>query len=383
MYVATGGITEAVVTLALLWGVRQHLEERPHKAILAFFVAVLARPEMVAIAGGYGLWLVVRRRIAWPWLVLPTAATTLLWAAGDWIGRGRPFAIADQAESSLEPKLVQAAAVPGWELLAKASDQIQPGVAAIALLAFIAALAWREPVGRALGAAVLIVVIPVALATQLGYPSVPRYLGPVLAVASVLAGTGLGRLARIPAAAAMRTAAFAAGCALALALALPGAISADRDGYRWYMDRTEPTESLPAAIDAAGGRRAVVECGLAFPLPRDQHSALAYALDVRMGMEDDWSTPGIWRFVNLKTALMPLPSVAFVHEPTLRRQGFTGSAVRPDGLRTIAPLVLGLAGRNVRVAPIAAKDGWVLVQIRNRAEPPCPAAIRFARSRTR
>jgi hypothetical protein len=39
LYIATGGITEALVTLAILWGIRQHLEERPRNALLAFFVA--------------------------------------------------------------------------------------------------------------------------------------------------------------------------------------------------------------------------------------------------------------------------------------------------------------------------------------------------------
>jgi len=136
-------------------------------------------------------------------------------------------------------------------------------------------------------------------------------------------------------------------------------------------------------IEAAGGRRAVVECGLAYPLPEGQRSALAYALDVRLGLEGDWSVPGVWRYVNERTALLPFPSVAFLHEPSLHAEGFTGSALDQEGLRTLAPVILGLAGPNARTAPIAAKDGWVLVQIRNRSEAPCPAAIRFARSRTR
>ena len=372
-----GGITEAVVTLLLLWGVRTHLEGRPRSAFLAGVTAALARPEMMLAAFPYGVWQAARGRLGRALVVVSPLVAALLWASGDWIGYGRPFAIAGQASTGAEPKQVQAAELPGLELLARSGDQVQVGVALVAALAFVAAIAWAEPVTRALGVVVVSVVVPVAIATQFGYPAVPRYLGPLFAVVSVAAGIGAGRLASVPGGRGARVAAGAACGAAMLVLAVPAAVDSDRADWRWYAARSSEDATLGEAIASAGGRQAVVDCGPALAWPADHHTAVAFNLDVRMAMEGDWSVPGVWRWVSTRTARMPNPSVVFVNSPQLERVDLAGDPSNREGLRTLAPAVVAVAGRDVVVDPIGRAGGWTIIQMRKSGTAPCAAVVRW------
>ena len=187
-----------VALLGLAW-VRCHLNYKPNSEWFALLAAVLARPGVMAAAGPYGLYMVWRRRIHVGWFVGPIALAALLGASGDWIGYGKPFAVAQRAEASAEPQRVQSALVPAVEILARSVTEIQVGVALIALLTFAAAVRWREPVGRTLGALSLTIIAATVIAIQLGYPGVPRYMGPAFMLASVLAGIGFGRFVSVPA----------------------------------------------------------------------------------------------------------------------------------------------------------------------------------------
>jgi hypothetical protein len=381
IYLFAGGIAEPIVTLLLLVAVRMHLDGRVRAVWFALVLAALARPEVLAFAGLYALVMLWQRRLAIGWVLGLPLVGALLWGLGDWIGRGRPFVVVGLAGSGAEPKLIQAADWPGVELLSRSASQIQPLVAALALLTFAAALRWREPVGRTLGVAFLGLVGPVVIATQLWYPAVPRYMGPFFALGSVLAGIGLGRVVGAVRTDGQRVAAAAAAVTAGLLVALPGAITYDRAGWRWYGARATADSGLSDAIASAGGRAAVVACGPAVVDPKDHLTSLAYALDVHMAMEKDWTVPGMWRWVNPQRAQLPRPAVLFVYEPALRRVNADGSPLTLEGLRKLAPELVSMAGRSVVFAPIGAAHGWGLVQVRSSANPPCAAAVKFSRTR--
>ena len=381
VYLFAGGIAEPIVTLLLLIAVRMHLDGRIRAVWFALIIAALARPEVLALAGLYALVMLWQRRLAIGWVVSLPAVGVLLWGLGDWIGRGRPFVVVGLAGSGAEPKQIQAAAWPGLELLARSSTQIQPLVAVVALLTFAAALRWREPVGRVLGIAFVGLVVPVVIATQLWYPAVPRYMGPFFALGSVLAGIGLGRLSGVARTGGQRVALATVLIAVGLLIALPSAVTHDRSGLHWYGARATADSGLTDAIEASGGRAAVVACGPAVVDPTDQLTSLAYALDVHMAMEKHWSAPGIWRWINPQREQMPRPVVLFVYEPAMRKVNSDGSPLTREGLRKLAPELVSMAGRSAVLEPIGAARGWGLVQVRNRINAPCAAAVNFSRTR--
>ena len=381
IYLFAGGIAEPIVTLLLLIAVRMHLDGRIRAVWFALMIAALARPEVLALAGLYAMAMLWQRRLAIGWVIGLPAVGVVLWGLGDWIGRGRPFVVVGLAGNGAEPRQIQAAAWPGLELLARSSGQIQPLVAALALVTFAAALRWREPVGRAVGVAFLGLVAPVVIATQLWYPAVPRYMGPFFALGSILAGIGLGRLVGVARTQSQRVALGAAAISVGLLIALPSAVTHDRGGLRWYGARAAADSGLAAAINSAGGRAAVVACGPAVVDPNDQLTSLAYALDVHMAMEKHWSVPGIWRWVDPQREQMPRPVVIFVYEPAMRQINSDGSPLSREGLRKLAPELVSMAGRGAVFQPIGAAKGWGLVQVRNRVNPPCSAAVKFSRTR--
>ena len=381
IYLFAGGIAEPIVTLLILIAVRMQLDGRVRAVWFALIIAALARPEVLALAGVYALVMLWQRRLAIGWVLSLPMVGVLLWGLGDWIGRGRPFVVVGLAGSGAEPKVIQAAGWPGIELLVRSASQIQPLVAVVALLAFAAALRWREPVETTLGVAFVGLIGPVVVATQLWYPAVPRYMGPFFALGSVLAGIGLGRLIRVARTGGQRAALASAVVVVGLLIALPSAVTHDRAGLRWYEARATADSGLSDAIDSAGGRAAVVACGPAVVDPKDQLTSLAYALDVHMAMEKHWTVPGTWRWVNPAREQMPRPVVLFVYEPAMRKINADGSPQSREGLRKLAPELVSMAGRSTVFDPIGAARGWGLVQVRNKQEAPCAAALRFSRTR--
>ena len=279
---ATGGASEAIVLALLLLGIERHLDGRRGTALAAGILASLARPETAALVLPYAIWLwrdgiVPRRRIAGGLLLLP-----LLWAGGDWLGTGRPFLTFGHATSSIEPNRVQHADVPGLEVLAGTTQLVAIVVVVLALAATADAVRRRERVGIALAVALGTLTVPLALATELGYPGVPRYLSAPAALACVLAGIAVARGAAIGLPRRRGRIALAVGLAAVGALALLAGVPALDGSWSGYRERVRLDRALPGAIAAAGGRATVLGCGR--PVIRHSNLAtdLAYRLDVPM-----------------------------------------------------------------------------------------------------
>ena len=307
-----GGASEGLAALAILYGVESHLERRPGRALSAGLIASLARPEMLGIAAPYGLWAAATKRLAAWKLALGLVVVSLLWIIGDWLGDGgQPLALLNRASRSAEGSAVQAHSHPGLEILVRQQDQLGLAIACVAALALVAAIKWREEVEISLGVVVLAVVVPLAVATELGYPGVPRYLMPVDLVAAVLAGAGLGRLAGLWRPEPMRWLTMALLLLALGALVVPA--DANRIGGQWdyYAERVRVDRSLPGVIEAAGGRDAVLACGRPLVRPGWLESALAYRLDTTLATS-------VWH-PGKKLTEKRLPSVLFVTRERLER----------------------------------------------------------------
>ena len=95
------------------------------------------------------------------------------------------------------------------------------------------------------------------------------------------------------------------------ALVVPA--SADRIGGQWdyYAERVRVDRSLPGAIEAAGGRDAVLACGRPLVRPGWLESALAYRIDTTLATS-------VWH-PGKKLTEKRLPSVLFVTRERLER----------------------------------------------------------------
>jgi len=278
----TGGASEAIVLLALLYGIERHLDGRRGAALAAGIVACLARPETAALVLPYAVWVwrggtVPRWRIAAGVGVLP-----LLWIGGDWLGTGRPFLTFGHATSSIEPNRVQDTAVPGLELLAGTTALVALVVVALAVAGIVDSVRRREPVGTALGVALGTLALPLAVMTELGYPGVPRYLSAPAALAGVLAAIALARGARAMLPRPHGRAAVALGAAGLAALVVLAGAPGLRGSWAQYTGRVRLDRALPAAIAAAGGRTTLLSCGRPVIRPAYLATDLAYRLDVPM-----------------------------------------------------------------------------------------------------
>jgi len=166
-----------------------------------------------------------------------------------------------------------------------------------------------------------------------------------------------------------------------LSLALPGAVSGDRAGVDWYAQRSQVTDGIAALIQAAGGRESVVECGPTAVYPSNQLSAVAYALDVRLRMEQDWSVPGMWRWAWGAAGRTPRPLVLLLHYPSAKADASIGMPLTRERVRNALPVVVSIARRDAVFSPIATAGDWAAVQVHGPTEAPCPAATRFSRTR--
>lgn len=341
-----GGASEGIATLALLWGIESHLDDRPGRAWLGGLAASLARPEMLGIAVPYGLWQALRRRIS-PWrLAGGLVAVALLWLVGDFLGDGgRPLALFERSTLSPEPRDVQAFAHPGLRMIWLEQFSVGIPVAVVGAATFLWAAVRREVVALALGATALAIAVPTIIATELGYPAVPRYLLPAALIGAVLAGCGIGRLASLGRSAGMAWAIGLMALGAIIVVQAPRTIDSIRRDVRYYDARVGYERSLPAAISAAGGRSGVLACGRPMIRPGWLETGLAWRLDTQLQYS-------IW-VPGRKLPTARLPSVLFV--PAARERGALRELLAP-----------GQA-----VSPIAASGQWRVIQIRSAGTGPC------------
>lgn len=280
LLVYLGGLSEPVAALCLLLLVERSVKGHPLQAWLIGMLAVLGRPEMLGGVLLGGVWLCYREKLKVRWIILGVSGSALLWMAGDWIASGKPLAVAGKAAVSQEPRLVQESHWPGLYLLQHQPLEGWTGWAflAAALLSGIAAWIWKEQGGQLLALVALGCGGGLILATQLGYPGVPRYLAPVIPVMAILAAGGIARLARLIT---PRTHAQSAAAGLGVAmLLLPAAASQAKQDISWYNNKVQNTRELETLVQKMGGTGAVKGCWGAVVHPADLTSALAYYLQI-------------------------------------------------------------------------------------------------------
>jgi hypothetical protein len=242
------GNSEGILAGALLWAIAAHLAGRHRAAVLLLLVAALLRPEVWPFLILYGVWAWRADRAARPALVLAAVLVPVLWFGPDVTGAGGALGASDAARGTASEGSAQNAAHPVLSLL---WDAVKiAGVPAFLVACF---AATRGGLARALFGLAAAWVVIVAVMTAAGYAGNPRYLVAAAAVFAVLAGAGAVWLAgavRLPAAA-----------ALVLPLAVGAlAFTGLRDDVRDVGVRADRRAALPKAIDAAGGRDALLRC---------------------------------------------------------------------------------------------------------------------------
>ena len=237
------GNSEGLLAAAVLWAIAAHLAGRRRAAVLLALAAALLRPEVWPFLGLYGVWAWRADPRTRPVLVLAAITVPVLWFGPDVTGAGGALGASDAARGTASEGSAQNAAHPVLAVLWDAVELV--GIPAFA--AAVAALARPDRRIRVLwlGAAGWVAVV--AVMTAAGYAGNPRYLVAAAAVLAVLAGAGA---AWLPGAAALLVP-LAVG-----ALAFTGV----RDDLRDVGVRADRRAALPHAVDAAGGRDALVAC---------------------------------------------------------------------------------------------------------------------------
>lgn len=184
------GYSEPILDALVLAAAERHLSGSRRTALGLLAFGSLARPELFAFAGLYGLWLVVRDRRALIGVAAALLAVPALWLGGDWIGAGNPLHGGDLAKlySNLTTtQMLQGLpTVMGWPTLA------------LAVISLAVAVALRDRLTLALAAWALAWVALVVLLPAFGGPGSTRFLLPPAVLVCVVAGVAIGRAARIP-----------------------------------------------------------------------------------------------------------------------------------------------------------------------------------------
>lgn len=263
------GNSEGLLVAAGLLAADRHFAGRHGQAFAAGCATALLRPDVWPLLALYGLWLIHDRRdlrIALA-VVGSGAAVLLAWLIPEYIGSGDLFRAANRAREAV-PGSPGASEHPFLATFQNGAQALSYGVYAGAVLSV---FRWRERRVLAVALASAAVMVTVAMMASTGFTGTLRYVALPMALLCVLSGVGWAWLARrVP---------VAVLAVLALAV-LPGLVSpVDRLGDN--LARTRDTDrfygALPAFIERAGGRAAVLRCGTVYTGPFNTQ-ALAYRL---------------------------------------------------------------------------------------------------------
>jgi len=321
------GNVEPLVVAVLLGAIELHLRGRRDVAFALGALAGLGRPEVWLLVGGYAayLWRAERRR--WPLVVgLPTMLA--LWIVPDWLGSGDFLHILHAAQGNGEARGIQRSAVPGYELVWRASGMAPLPVWLGAVSAVV--LRWRTRTVRALVFVVVAWTVTAVLVTELGYPAVPRYLVEPVAACCVLAGIGFVALVRVSGSRRGRAVVAAALCAVSAPyLVATGAALADQasEATCW----TTRQSGLWAAVNRAQKRGVPI----ARLHPVVQPGAMATGLAWKLGM----------RLHDVRVVFTPTTGIAFLEG---------------DDRAVLAQL----RRRGAATAPVAAAGRWHVLRLR-------------------
>lgn len=261
--------SEGLLVALVLWAVDRHLDGARTQAFVLGAAAGLLRPEVWPFIGLYGVWLWTRERRARPLVTGAAVLLPALWFLPELWGSGDPLRASSRART---PDLGTAAFAerPSLVVIERALEGVPLLVlvaAAAALVAAAVSFARRREGGTilALGAGAVGWVGIIALMTEAGYAGNPRYALLAAGLVCVLAGVAVG----LAVGAAGRFGPVAALAVAALLLLGPFVFAGP------YVERIERSfeenrnqavlaEDLPPALEAAGGREALLACGAAY-----------------------------------------------------------------------------------------------------------------------
>jgi hypothetical protein len=265
--------SEGLLMALSLLALDRHMAGRHRAAFVAGFFVGLLRPDAWPLLAVYGIWLVRRDRSSWPLVAGLAALIPAAWLLPEWWGSGDPLRGSHRAKlpdrttylAYLHP--ARQALHDAWHCV------LQPiGLgAALALALELGGFARRRPRAEVLvaaaGAVAWLAIVVVMVAR--GYAGTPRYFMGAAAVIAMLGGVGWGGLASVVGALAGSRRAIASVLGAVVGIGafaliaryerpeLPG----ERDEARSIREAARARDTLPAAIDRAGGRRRILACG--------------------------------------------------------------------------------------------------------------------------
>jgi hypothetical protein len=263
------GLSEGVLALVVLGAVDRHLSARNGQAFALAVAASLLRPECWLFTGLYALWLVVdsRERVRW---VLPSSVLIpALWFLPELCGSGDAWRSGERAQR-FGVDAAARAANPALVVMRHAAEQT-PKIVLVGIVTALALMMFRRLSRPALHTAVMLAaigalwILVVACMAQAGVGSgIDRYLVTPVALATVVGGGSLGRVAQM-----LRRSRLPRTFQVIAALALAGAVAAGVIHLCVPWSETVDSVSLTAAIGddleraiiEAGGRTNLTRCG--------------------------------------------------------------------------------------------------------------------------
>ncbi len=276
MFYVARGASEPIVAALTLWAVDRHLSGTPRTAYVLLFAATLNRPEFSPFLLGYAAYMWLRvpgsRALAVALLVLVPIA----WFVPPWIIEGNALQASKAAQGGKGS--------PGSAIaeLRSSPTLLTVPVFVLAGVGFAFALARRDLVLQWLGAGAIVWALMVAVITQAFY-GLPRYLLPAAAIACVLAGVAVVRLAEEAGRHGGTAIALAAG-GVVVAATLPWSIPRVGDIVSQGHQANRAAflqKRMFAAVDRVGGKRTVLPCRTSHvAINHTVASALAWKLKV-------------------------------------------------------------------------------------------------------
>ncbi len=250
-----------IVTFCLA-GIDMYLSGHYRWALLFGVLGSLGRPEVWPFLGAYLLWAWFRVR-SMRWMVVGAIGViAFMWFGIPWITNGRPNIAGELALRS--PRELHQNKVFGTIGRFTELQYLPLWIAALGTLAI--AVIRRHRFVLALAVAVVVwVLIEIAFAFH-GFPALSRYMFEPAAVATVLAGIGVGWALSSVGTRRRGLSGWGAIVAVAALIAalVPGAVGrlrAERSDLRLQRDRTNEIGLLQTTIDMLGGYHAVRVCG--------------------------------------------------------------------------------------------------------------------------
>ena len=273
-----GHTAPLTVTLAL-WAISRHLDGHRTQAFVLWTGVALLRPEAWPFLLLYAVWLWWRGGAPRALLVGALLIVPMLWFGGDWLGSGDPWSGADLAQVARGGDATRSAFA-----FRRASNMV---VAPVWVAAVVGAVVlakrrqWTPLALAALAAGWSAVVI--AMCVALRYAALGRFYLVAAALVCVIAGIGFAEVVAGVRRRSRVMIAAAGVLAASVPLAWPRVRMID-NRFEDMRARSRFERGLDPAIDAAGGRDAVLACGgLAIEndgLATPSRPALAWKVDL-------------------------------------------------------------------------------------------------------